>query len=97
MRLRQQPNTYVSASPCVAGFVANLTVENEDVCTCKEVNLVRFVKTTTDSRELFHSYYCKTEPVDENAVISNAYAIGPAGENFAAFKEMHFTCVKLQR
>lgn len=81
----------------VAGFVANLTVENGDVCICKEVKSARVVKTPTDSHELFQVYYSRTEPVDENAVISNAYAIGSAGEIFAAFIGMHFTCVKLAK
>ena len=81
----------------VAGFVANLAIDNEDACICKEVKSARVLKGPVDSHEPFQVYCSNTELVDENAVLADAYAISSNGEIFAAFKGMHFTRVKLSK
>lgn len=81
----------------VAGFVANLAIENEDACICKEVKSARVSKAPVDSHESFQVYCSNTELVDENAVLADAYAMGSNGEIFAAFKGMHFTRAKLSK
>ena len=80
-----------------AGFVANLSVKNEDACICKEVKSARIYNHRPNFDQSFEVYCSNLDIAEENAVIANAYAISSEGEIIAVFKGMHFTRVKLAK
>ena len=80
-----------------AGFISNLAVSNDDACICKAVSSARIFDETVDLYKPFEVYCNKLDISEDNAVIADAYAIDSEGKLFAAFKGMHFTCVKLSK
>lgn len=80
----------------VAGFVANLNIENEDVCICKEVKSATMVREFPFSDPTFEIYCSNIEIIASNVVIADAYAVDSRGV-IAVFKGMAFQRVKLTR
>ncbi|KAJ5645006.1 type I iterative polyketide synthase [Penicillium longicatenatum] len=80
----------------VAGFVANLNIENEDVCICKEVKSATMIRGFPFSDTTFEVYCSNVEIAASNVVIADAYAVDSQGV-IAVFKGMAFQRVKLTR
>jgi iterative type I PKS product template protein len=80
----------------VAGFVANLNIENEDVCICKEVKSATMTRELPFSDTTFEVYCSNVEIAATNVVIADAYAVDSRGV-IAVFKGMVFQRVKLTR
>lgn len=81
----------------VAGFVANLSVKNDDACICKEVEAASVMENDYSLHDPFE-VHCSNVYVDqENLVIADAYAVSSYGNIIAVFKGMHFTRVKLAK
>ena len=80
----------------VAGFVANLNVENGEVCICKEVQTMILVRDTLPSEEKFEIYCSNLELESESLIIADAYAIDTQGV-IAVFKGMSFQRMELVR
>ena len=101
-RLQDPENTEISAKSTIlmdvllhiAGFVANLKVDNGNVCICKEVKSAIITLELALPEELFE-VHCSTLIVrDEKAIVADAYAVDSRGI-FAVFKGMVFQEVKL--
>lgn len=80
----------------VAGFVANLNVENDEVCICKEVKSATMIRDFPFSDTRFEVYCSNVEIAANNVVIADAYAVDSRGV-IAVFKGMAFQRVKLTR
>lgn len=81
----------------VAGFVANLSVRNDEACICKEVEAASLMEHDYSLHDPFE-VHCSNVHVDqENLVIADAYAVHSYGNIIAVFKGMHFTRVKLAK
>ena len=77
----------------IAGFVANLNVDNANVCICKEVKSAILTRELASSEQPFE-VHCSTLAIpDERMLIADAYAVDSRGI-FAAFKGMLFQEVK---
>ena len=77
----------------IAGFVANLSVDNKDVCICKEVKSAIIMQELSSSEQPFE-VHCSTLAIpNERIIIADAYAVDSRGI-FAAFKGMSFQEVK---
>ena len=80
----------------IAGFLANLDVDNADVCICKEVKSAVLTQELASPEQPFE-VHCSTLAVpDEKAIIADAYAVDSRGV-FAVFKGMLFQEVKLAK
>ena len=80
----------------VAGFVANLSVDNEEVCICNEVRAMTLLHDTPPSDEEFE-ICCSNFELESGSLISaDAYATGTQGV-IAVFKGMSFQRMKLAR
>ena len=80
----------------VAGFVANLSVENREVCICKEVRTMILLRDTLPSEEKFEIHCSNLELESESLIIADAYATDTQGL-IAVFKGMSFQRMKLDR
>ena len=80
----------------VAGFVANLNIENEEVCICKEVKSATMTRESPFSDTTFEVYCSNVEIAASNVIIADAYAVDSRGV-IAVFKGMAFQRVKLAR
>ncbi|KAJ5675932.1 type I iterative polyketide synthase [Penicillium macrosclerotiorum] len=80
----------------VAGFVANLNIENEEVCICKEVKSATMAREFPFSDTTFKVYCNNLEIAASSVVIADAYAVDSQGV-IAVFKGMVFQRVKLTR
>ena len=80
----------------VAGFVANLSVENGEVCICKEVRTMILVRDTLPSEEKFEIHCSNFELESESLIIADAYATDTQGV-IAVFKGMSFQRMELVR
>ena len=80
----------------VAGFVANLSVENGEVCICKEVRTMTLVRDTLPSEENFEIHCSNFELESESLIIADAYATDTQGV-IAVFKGMSFQRMELVR
>ncbi|GIJ90983.1 type I iterative polyketide synthase [Aspergillus pseudoviridinutans] len=80
----------------VAGFVANLNIENDEVCICKEVKSATMTRGFPLSDTTFEVYCSNLEIAATNVVIADAYAVDSRGV-IAVFKGMAFQRVKLTR
>ncbi|KAH3574576.1 hypothetical protein KXV22_000413 [Aspergillus fumigatus] len=80
----------------VAGFVANLNIENEEVCICKEVKSATMTRGFPFADTAFEVYCNNLEIAASNVVIADAYAVDSRGV-IAVFKGMVFQRVKLTR
>ncbi|GIK07603.1 type I iterative polyketide synthase [Aspergillus viridinutans] len=78
----------------VAGFVANLNIENEEVCICKEVKSATMTREFPFSDTTFEVYCSNLEIAATNVIIADAYAVDSRGV-IAVFKGMVFQRVKL--
>ncbi|KAJ5758156.1 type I iterative polyketide synthase [Penicillium nucicola] len=80
----------------VAGFVANLNIENDEVCICKEVKSAAMIREFPFSDTTFEVYCSNVEIAANNVVIADAFAVDSQGV-IAVFKGMAFQRVKLAR
>ncbi|QMW41693.1 hypothetical protein G4B11_005017 [Aspergillus flavus] len=80
----------------VAGFVANLNIENDEVCICKEVKSATMTRNIPFSDTTFEVYCSNLEIAATNVIIADAYAVDSRGV-IAVFKGMAFQRVKLTR
>ncbi|KAJ5279451.1 type I iterative polyketide synthase [Penicillium angulare] len=80
----------------VAGFVANLNIENDEVCICKEVKSATMIREFPFSDCTFEVYCSNLEIAASNVVIADAHAVDSKGV-IAVFKGMAFQRVKLTR
>ncbi|KAB8270005.1 hypothetical protein BDV30DRAFT_250996 [Aspergillus minisclerotigenes] len=80
----------------VAGFVANLNIENDEVCICKEVKSATMTRNIPFLDTTFEVYCSNLEIAATNVIIADAYAVDSRGV-IAFFKGMAFQRVKLTR
>ena len=80
----------------VAGFVANLSVENGEVCICTEVRTMTLVRKTLPSEEKFEIHCSNFELESGSLIIADAYATDTQGV-IAVFKGMSFHRMELVR
>lgn len=80
----------------VAGFVANLNIDNDDVCICKEVKSATLARDFPFTDAEFHVYCSNIEVATNNMVMADAYAVDSQGV-IAVFKGMAFQRIKLTR
>ena len=80
----------------VAGFVANLNVENGEVCICKEVRTMTLLRDTLPSEEKFEIHCSNLELESESMIIADAYGTDTQGV-IAVFKGMSFQRMKFDR
>lgn len=80
----------------VAGFVANLNIENEEVCICKEVRSATMIREFPFSDTTFEVYCSNVVIAAKHEVIADAYAVDSRGV-IAVFKGMVFQRVRLTR
>ncbi|KAI9804114.1 MAG: Type I Iterative PKS [Sarcosagium campestre] len=81
----------------VAGFLANLTVKNEDVCICHEVKSATVLDSTFRADQPFEVHCSNVQLEDEDLIVGDAYAIDEHGSVIAVFKGMTFARVKLSK
>ena len=80
----------------VAGFVANFSVENGEVCICKEVQTITLMRDTLPSEEKFEIHCSNFEPESGSLIIADAYATDTQGV-IAVFKGMSFQRMEFVR
>ena len=81
----------------IAGFVANLSVENEEVCICTEVRSMTLTRDAVPTSEEKFEVVCSNfELESESLIVGDAYATGSKGV-IAVFKGMSFHRMKLTR
>lgn len=80
----------------VAGFVANLSVSNEEACICKEVQTASIVRIPGTEGELFDIHCTITACPAEGVIVADAQAVDAKGV-MAIFKGMVFQSVKLAK
>ena len=81
----------------VAGFVANLSVKNDDACICKEVKSMRILTNNVDFGTVFEVHCSNLYLPEEDSVIADAHAVDLQGRVIAVFKGMHFMRIKLSK
>ena len=81
----------------VAGFLANLSVKNDEACICKEVKSMRILTTEADFGGVFKVYCSNLYLPEEDSVIADAHAVDLQGRVIAVFKGMHFMRIKLSK
>lgn len=81
----------------VAGFAANLNVENDAVCICHEVHSIRMLRQHIGSQHAFEVHCSNfSEPDDPDSVLADAYAMDDEGI-VAVIKGMRFQRAKLSK
>lgn len=80
----------------VAGFVANLNVENDEVCICTQVTTATLSRNSYPADGTFEVYCSNFELENDSLIISDAYATDSQGI-VAIFKGMTFQRMKLNR
>ena len=81
----------------VAGFVANLSIKNDDACICKEVKSMRILTNDVNFDDVFEVHCSNLYVPEEDSIIADAHAVDLQGRVIAVFKGMHFMRIKLSK
>ncbi|KAL8913791.1 MAG: hypothetical protein Q9172_007210 [Xanthocarpia lactea] len=89
------PPTFTDTLLHTAGFIANLSVEPEEICICTRVDTVEILYGEIDFRDDF-TIYCHLFDDIQGAIVADAFALNSSGQTVALCCGMEFKKLRLK-